>query len=41
MYPGQNKFKRFKINLEKINIPSNIKKDITKLVSKNTILKFL
>ena len=40
MYPGQNKFKRFKINSrKKINIPSNIKKDITKLVSKNTILK--
>ena len=41
MYPGQNKFKRLKINSrKKINIPSNIKKDITKLVSKNTILKY-
>ena len=40
MYPGQNKFKRFKINSrKKINIPSNIKKDITKLLTKNTILK--
>ena len=29
MYPGQNKFKRFKINLKKeINIPENIKKDL-------------
>ena len=42
MYPGQNKFKRFKIySSKKINIPPNIRKDITKLVSKNTMLKQL
>ena len=40
MYPGQKKFKRFKINSrKKINIPPNIRKDIKKLVSKSTILK--
>ena len=42
MYPGQNKFKRFKIySSKKINIPPNIRKDITKLVSKSTMLKQL
>ena len=40
MYPGQKKFKRFKINSrKKINVPPNIRKDIKKLVSKSTILK--
>ena len=29
MYPGQNKYKRFKMNLKKeINISENIKKDL-------------
>ena len=34
LYPGQNKFKRFKINLKKnIRISKNVKKDIQQLIS--------
>ena len=34
MYPGENKFKRFRLNIKKkLVIPKNIKKDLSTLLS--------
>ena len=42
MYPGQNKFERFKLNSrKKINIPKNIEKDLQNLIIKKNYTKRL